>query len=183
MVSFHNELEMARKIILENYNPKWVTEYICEAKLIEKAIGDLFVSIHHIGSTSIPDICAKPIIDILVEVTDIGKVDERNSIMVELGYEPRGELGISGRRYFSKGENENRSHHIHIFQKGSPHITRHLNFRDYLRCNTKLAKEYCRIKRDLAKQYPEDIESYTEGKSEFIQDIEKRALEWRCSIS
>ena len=169
---------MARKISLVEYNPMWVDMYEEEAEFVKSALGHLVVGIHHIGSTAIPGICAKPIIDILVEASDIEGIESRNEAMIELGYEPRGEFGIPGRRYFSKGSDEIRTHHVHIFQVGDPQIKRHLNFRDYLIAYPDKAREYCELKKQLASQFREDIENYTEGKSEFIEDIDRRALDW-----
>ena len=152
--------------------------YDKEAESVKSALGNLAVRIHHIGSTAIPSTCAKPIIDILVEAAEIESIDSRNDAMIELGYEPRGEFGIPGRRYFSKGTDEKRTHHVHIFQVGGPQVDRHLNFRDYLIAHPDMAREYCRIKKQLAVQYPNDIGNYSDGKSEFINDIDQRALKW-----
>jgi GrpB-like predicted nucleotidyltransferase (UPF0157 family) len=99
--------------------------------------------------------------------------------MIELGYRPRGELGISGRRYFSKDTDETRTHHVHIFQVGDPQVRRHLNFRDYLIAHPDKAKEYCQLKKQLATKFREDIENYSEGKTEFIQEIDKQAIDWK----
>ena len=159
----------------------WVKMYEKEAESVKSALGNLAVRIHHIGSTAIPSICAKPIIDILVEASDIESIESRNEAMIELGYEPRGEFGIPGRRYFSKGSGEIRTHHVHTFQVRDPQIKRHLNFRDYLIAHPDKAKEYCELKKQLAAQFREDIENYTEGKSEFIEDIDKQALVWSTS--
>ena len=169
---------MVRKPILEAYDPDWPGLFEKEAKQLSKAFGEILVNIHHIGSTSIPKTCAKPVIDILVEVTNIESVDSRNPMLIELGYEPRGEAGIEGRRYFRKG-GDDRTHHIHAHEVGSPHIERHLNFRDYLLACPELAREYCQLKKRLAKMYPDDMVSYTDGKTEFITEIEDRARRWK----
>ena len=139
---------MVRKLVLEAYNPDWPHLFEKEAKQLSEVFGEILVNIHHIGSTSIPMTCAKPVIDILVEVTNIESVDSRNPMLIELGYVPRGEAGIEGRRYFRKGGDE-RTHHIHAHEVGSPHIERHLNFRDYLRAHPEIAKEYCQLKKRL----------------------------------
>lgn len=110
-------------------------------------------------------------------VIDIERVDRFNTEMISLGYEPRGESGLPGRRYFQKGENL-RTHHVHIYEKGSPEITRHLAFRDYLRANGEDAKQYGTLKLELAEQYPFDIDSYIKGKEALVQEIEKKAMEW-----
>jgi GrpB-like predicted nucleotidyltransferase (UPF0157 family) len=137
------------------------------------------ISTHHIGSTSIPGMWAKPIIDILFEVREISKIDKYNEAMIDLGYEPRGELGIPGRRYFSREEPvEVRTHHIHVFQSGNIGIERHLAFRNYMIAHQDDAQRYIDLKKGLARRYPTDIDSYVAGKEAFVDEIEVRAISW-----
>jgi len=86
-----------------------------------------------------------------------------------------GEFGIPRRRFFIKGSDYNRTHHIHIFQTGDTHIKRHLNFRNYLVAHHEEAKAYSHLKEELARQFTEDIEGYMEGKSSFIEEIDRKA--------
>lgn len=151
--------------------------YTEEAKKLNLIFKNEIVDIYHIGSTSVAGLKAKPIIDIMPVVKDINIVDKFNADMKEIGYEPKGENGISGRRYFQKG-GDNRSHHIHIFQVGSYEIKRHLAFRDYLRINPEVRKSYGELKEQLAQQFPYDIESYIKGKDRLVKEIELQALEW-----
>jgi GrpB-like predicted nucleotidyltransferase (UPF0157 family) len=138
------------------------------------------VSIHHIGSTAIPHIYAKPIIDLLVEVKDILIVDQHNSAMEKLGYIVMGEFGITDRRFFLRDNSDGiRTHHVHIFGINSPQIQRHLNFRDYLIAHPRIAQKYSDLKRDLARKYPQDINGYMDGKDGFIKEIDKKAVQWR----
>ncbi len=174
---------MARKIEVVPYNPDWPRLYSAEAERIAAALGGEMTAIHHIGSTAIPGIKAKPVLDFLVAVPRIERVDELNDSMVVLGYEPRGEYGIPGRRFFIKHTAGMRTHHVHIFQNGNPEITRHLNFRDYLRAHPDEAQAYSRLKEELARQYPEDSHGYTEGKNEFVQEIDQRAKVWKNTQS
>ena len=116
---------------------------------------------------------AKPIIDILISVTNIDRVDEFNPIMIKHGYTPKGEYGMDGRRYFYKGDTDEHTHHIHIFEEGHPDIVRHLNFRDYMIQNPDKAKAYCDLKTSLAQKYPNDIEQYCWGKNDFISQIDQ----------
>lgn len=109
-----------------------------------------------------PGLEAKPIIDIMPVVRDIILVSEYNHAMQNIGYEPKGENGTKGRRFFQKG-GVNRTHDLHIFQVGSPEIKRHLVFRDYLKAHSEAVNEYGKLKRKLAQQYPYDIESYIRG--------------------
>lgn len=103
-----------RKVEVVSYNPNWKKMYKEESEKIKNILNDIIIDIHHIGSTSIPGIKAKPVIDILVEVKNIEVVDRYNNKMKELGYEAMGEHGIPKRRFFRKRENK-RTHHIHIF--------------------------------------------------------------------
>lgn len=164
------------KVEVVPHNSQWKKAFEIESKQIATAIGKNIVAIHHIGSTAIPTIYAKPIIDFLVEVRDLTLVDKRNAAMETLEYEAMGEFGIKNRRYFRK----DRTHHVHIFEVNSPEITRHLAFRDYLIAHPKIALEYSDLKRKLAQQYPEDIEGYMDGKDGFIKATEKKAVEWYC---
>jgi GrpB-like predicted nucleotidyltransferase (UPF0157 family) len=161
-------------------NPQWVKDFEVEAAQIALALGSNVVHIHHIGSTSIPNIYAKPVIDLLVEVNDIGQVDTCNSAMAALGYTAMGEYGIPKRRYFRKDSTEGvRTHHVHVFGVGSPDVAQHLAFRDFLIAHPDCAQQYSELKRTLAAQYPHDIEEYMDGKDEFIKTMEHRALQWR----
>jgi len=166
------------RIVVVEYDPSWIENFNKEAALIRQVFGDILVDIHHIGSTSVPGLKAKPVIDMLPVVTDLAKVDQLNDRMIEYGYEPMGELGISGRRYFRKG-GYNRTHNIHVFQADNyREILRHLAFRDYLRAHPEDAIAYGELKARLAALYPSDIESYMDGKDTFIKETEKKALEW-----
>ena len=95
-----------RKIVVVDYHPEWAEAFQREAARIAEVLGENMVAIHHIGSTSVPGLCAKPIIDIMPVVRDIGAVDGCNAGFVALGYTPMGEFGIPGRRYFHKGGDE-----------------------------------------------------------------------------
>ena len=172
-----------RKVEVVPHNPEWHNLFKTEAKAIALALNAIaqtnesnVIDIHHIGSTAIPHIYAKPIIDLLVEVKDINEVDRQNHLMENLGYQAMGEYGISGRRYFRKDNSlGTRTHHVHIFETNSPEIKRHLAFRDYMTAHPSEAQQYSNLKRKLAHQYPHDIESYMDGKHDFIQNIDRKA--------
>ncbi|RBP96630.1 GrpB-like predicted nucleotidyltransferase (UPF0157 family) [Cytobacillus firmus] len=172
---------MTRKVAVTLYNPDWPSLFKSEAALLKKIFKREILDIHHIGSTSIPGLAAKPVIDIMPIVSDIEMVDRFNEQMISLGYEPRGENGLPGRRYFQKGGNQ-RTHHVHIYGKGSPDITRYLAFRDYLRLNVNEAKQYGALKMELAKQYPLDIEAYIKGKEALVRKMEMKAIKWYESL-
>ncbi|MFJ5763163.1 GrpB family protein [Neobacillus sp. NPDC093182] len=156
----------------------WEKSYRKEEEILKEVFKDELINIFHIGSTSIPTIgYAKPIIDILIVVKNIQKVDLFNDEMRALGYEPRGENGISGRRYFTKGK-DNRTHHLHIFKVGSEKIKTHLDFKEYLIKNPSEAKKYGELKINLAKQFPYDHHKYQDGKQQFVNEIADKAKEW-----
>jgi len=168
-----------RAIEVVPYDPNWATQFRREAAHIFAVLGPEVIAIHHIGSTAIPTIKAKPIIDILVEVRYIELIDAFNQKMRELGYQPKGEFGIPGRRFFLKHDEITRTHHVHVFQVGAPEVQQHLNFRDYLIVHPEVARAYSRLKEQLVQLFPEDIERYMDGKDEFIKGILHRAKVWR----
>ncbi len=169
------------KVEVVPHDPTWRSKFADESKLITPALGENLVRIHHIGSTSIPGIYAKPIIDILVEAKDITQVDEQNAAMTALNYEAMGEFGIPGRRFFRKDTESSRTHHVHIFAAGSSEVERHLAFRDYMIAHAEAAQKYSDLKRELAKLYPEDIYGYMDGKDSFIKEMERQALAWKAA--
>jgi GrpB-like predicted nucleotidyltransferase (UPF0157 family) len=173
---------MIRKVEVAPYDPNWAHAFQAEADEIRRILGQEVMAVHHIGSTSIPNLSAKPIIDLLVEVRDIEKIDASNDVMSQLGYLPKGENGIPGRRYFIKGDEIHRTHHLHIFQTRHPDIERHLNFRDYLIAHPEDAQVYGRLKQELARRFPADIDSYVAGKDEFIKEIDRKAQAWRGAL-
>jgi len=166
---------MVRRIEVVPYDPDWPNLFRVEADRIVAVLGHEVVAIHHIGSTAIPGISAKPIIDMLVEVQDIKKIDDFNEEMIKRGYRPQGEFGIPGRRFFIKGGDATRTHHIHTFQTGHPGIEQHLNFRDYMIAHPEEAQAYSRLKEELARRFPHDIEGYMAGKDGFIKEMDKKA--------
>ncbi len=162
---------------MRSYNEKWPLLFVEEREKLKLLFGNEIIDIHHIGSTSVPGLKAKPIIDMMPVVKDIDLVDQYNQEMQAIGYEPQGENGIPGRRYFQKG-GDNRSHHVHIYQVGSYDIERHLAFRDYLHRHPDVKKSYGDLKERLAQQFPYDIASYINGKERLVQEIEEKALDW-----
>jgi GrpB-like predicted nucleotidyltransferase (UPF0157 family) len=152
------------KVEVVQYNPQWKEKFSLESIKLEKDFKDNFVSIHHIGSTAIEGLSAKPIIDIIVVVKNIFKV---NNQMID-GYESRGELGIPFRRYFSSGD-----FHLHVFEEHNPEIEQHILFRNYLRNNFEVKKDYERVKLELAQKHPAERMQYCLGKNSLINKIIK----------
>ena len=171
------------KVRVVPYNPVWKLEFEREADSIAGVLGDLLVSMHHIGSTAVEGLCAKPIIDIMPVVTEVEKVDDFDESFRKLGYECMGEFGIPGRRYYRKG-GDDRTHQIHIFgMADKENIERHLAVRDYLRKHVEVAERYGALKKRLAQKFPLDIEGYCEGKDAFVKAMEVDALRWKVLIS
>ena len=102
--------------------------------------------------------------------------------MIAIGYEPKGENGLPGRRYFQKG-GDNRTHHVHMYELGNLEIERHLAFRDFLRVHSIIARKYGDLKEALAEQFPYDIDAYINGKDKLAKEIEQQAVYWCKSIS
>lgn len=170
---------MPQHVIVVPYSREWKAMYEKEAEMIAEILGDNCTAVYHIGSTSVPGLAAKPIIDIMPVVKDICKVDECEPAFEKIGYEYLGEFGIPGRRYLRKGGDE-RTHQIHIFEKSNDKdIDRHLAVRDYLRTHEEAAREYGELKKALAEKFPYDIESYCDGKDRFVKELERKALEWK----
>lgn len=167
-----------RKVEIHPYDESWIRAYSKEAEFIREIFGGDLLNIYHIGSTSIPGMAAKPIIDMLVEVQEISRVDSFNSEMKKLGYIPRGENGISNRKYFVKEEDGERTHHVHIYQTGAEQILRHLAFRDYMIENQFDAEKYKDRKIELSYKYPGNTKLYQQAKSSLIFDLTEKALVW-----
>ncbi|HHE38640.1 MAG TPA: GrpB family protein [Candidatus Cloacimonetes bacterium] len=165
-----------RKIVkLSKFCPEWITLYRNEEKILEKAIGSLVIDIQHIGSTSIPWLCAKPIIDILIGVDSMKTADKTIKIMEKIGYQFKGEAGIPGRYFFVKGKEDKRTHHLHMIVYNTERWKNYLLFRERLHRSKAVREEYCKLKIKSAEKYQYNREAYTESKSEFIQKTLKDA--------
>jgi len=168
---------MKVKVEVVDSNPNWINEFNTEKICLYELLGNLVQDIHHIGSTSIPGLAAKPIIDIILEVSNLDGLDKLSSKMNLLGYEAKGEFGIVGRRYFVKGSFD-RSHQIHAFQVGDENIKRHIAFRDYIKSHPDVKREYAVLKKKLAIECNNNIDQYCDGKDKFVKFYELKALEW-----
>jgi GrpB-like predicted nucleotidyltransferase (UPF0157 family) len=137
------------------------------------------VEVHHIGSTSVPGLAAKPVIDLMAIVDDVTEIDRYRPMWENLNYEAWGELGIARRRYFTRNdEGGKRIAQLHCFGRGSSHVERHLAFRDYLRSHPEVARAYESEKRRCASLYPDDSHRYSDCKADWIVETESKALAW-----
>lgn len=164
-------------VTVVKHDPDWPHKFEMEAKAIQHQIGSVINDIHHIGSTSVPGLMAKPVIDMLLDVSGLADLDNQSYKLEGLGYEAMGECGIAGRRYFRKG-GDNRTHHVHAFKTGDANLIRHIAFRDYLIAHKEVAAAYGALKSDIAKRCNNDIEQYWKQKDGFIKYHEVIALEW-----
>lgn len=164
---------MRRIIEVVPYRKEWPSMFELEAKRIKQALGNNCLIVHHIGSTAVPGLASKPIIDMLPVVKNLLEVDQANHAMQQLGYEAKGEFGIPFRRYFQKG-GDTRTHHMHIFEEGNPEIERHIKFRDWMIAHHDDREAYGKLKKQLALKFPNDIMSYCMGKDNFVASIDAK---------
>lgn len=160
------------------YNPAWPQDYTNAARQLKKILKDILIEIHHVGSTAVPNLSAKDLIDILIVVKDIHTVDGYNEALYTLGYDSRGEREIVGRRYFVKKRRGLHTHHLHIYQADHPEVKNLILFRDFLIAHPEKAKAYESLKLALSKKYVNDGDAYRAGKDQFIKDLLVEAKQW-----
>jgi GrpB-like predicted nucleotidyltransferase (UPF0157 family) len=157
---------------LESYSPQWPKLYAREDKLLRRKLRPLFEDVQHIGSTAIPGLPAKPIIDIAIRVPHLAKLGQIIRALAELDYDYLGEYGLPGRHFFTKGSPV--THHAHVVAHHSLHWSRWLAFRDHLRENAADRDAYKKFKEQLAKKYARNRDAYTAGKDPFIERMHRR---------
>ena len=173
---------LARRVEIAEYDPKWVMLYRNEKGKIQAAIGHVAGAVEHIGSTAVPGLGAKPIIDIMVAIRLLSEADKCLEPLRSIGYEyqPQHEVSMPERRFFSKGEPPIEQHyHLHMVEKRSEFWKQHLAFRDYLRTHPEKARQYYELKKKLASAYGSDREGYTEAKTQFIESVVNEAMRRR----
>ncbi len=160
-----------------DYDPRWPRIYEAERARILEAIGPWVAGIDHVGSTAVPNLAAKPIIDILVGLRTLADAVHCIPRLQAIGYEyvPEYEDELPDRRYFRKGPAANRTHHLHMVERDSDFWAKHLLFRDYLRDHPDEARRYEALKRELAVRFTDDRDAYTESKTEFVESVVRRA--------
>lgn len=158
------------------YDPEWGAFFNKEKNKIRKTVGQFTLAIEHIGSTSIKDMCAKPIIDIAIGLEKYDDGFKCVEGLSKIGYLYLGEHGVPG-RHFLRTDSDVVKCHIHMYEITSAEWENHILFRDYLSNHEKEAKEYASLKNDLVKQFGNNREKYTETKAEFINNILKKAKE------
>jgi GrpB-like predicted nucleotidyltransferase (UPF0157 family) len=165
---------MQRTIIVTEYDPGWPAAFEALRARAAGVLGELAVAIEHVGSTSVPGLAAKPIIDIDVVVRSPDEIPAAIEALATIGYSHLGDLGIAGREAFRQppGPPE---HHLYVCPLGGRELPRHLAFRDYLRAHPEAADVYAALKRAAALRFSNDIDGYVAAKTEFIEGILSRA--------
>ena len=163
---------VTKQVVVLPYDGRWARDFTEIAGEIRAALGELAVDIQHVGSTSVPGLSAKPIVDIDVVIRDDSVFDAVALELNKIGYHHEGNLGIPGREAFGyEGKDHLRKHHLYVCPQDSPELKRHMAFRDYLRAHPDAAREYGRVKEEGASLHPHDIEGYIGHKSAFIERI------------
>lgn len=163
-----------KKVIVEKYDTRWTGAFEAIKDELRAALGELAISVEHVGSTSVPGLSAKPVIDIDVVISDRSALEAVISALAKIGYRHEGDLGIPGREAFKyDGKEHLMKHHLYVCAQDSAELKRHISFRDHLRSHPEAVAEYSRVKEEGAALYPEDIDRYIEHKSPFIERIYK----------
>lgn len=160
-------------IVLARHDPRWLTDAAEESRRIALACGLALLRVEHIGSTSVPGLDAKPVLDLMPLLRSVDDGFACVAPMRSLGYWYAGDFGIPGRHLFIKGSP--RTHHAHMLVESSIEARRHLAVRDVLRSQPEYAARYSALKRDLAEQFGDDRESYAEAKAAFMRELFRAA--------
>jgi len=160
----------ADPVAICDYNPAWANQFADLSARIVASLQSIVLRIEHVGSTAVPGLAAKPIVDMDVVLPSSVDLPRAIRLLADLGYVHEGDLGVSGREAFRCPSGEAR-HHLYVLIEGAAELRRHIAFRDALRADAVLRDEYAQLRRLLAAQYPGDREAYTQGKSTFIESV------------
>jgi GrpB-like predicted nucleotidyltransferase (UPF0157 family) len=171
-------MKTAIAVNLEGYNPDWPDMAAGHAADLQ-ILGATLLTVHHIGSTAIPNMAAKPVIDLMPIVSSLTALDLKRNLIESIGYSWHGEFGIEGRRFCALSDSQGqRIAQLHFYNAGSPHARRQLAFRDYLRAFPDCAAEYEAEKRRARELHPDDSHAYSAEKGTWIRATESKALAW-----
>lgn len=162
-------------VALHKHNKLWKELFKEEKDLLLETFPGKILEVSHGGSTAVPGIPAKPIIDMFAVVDDLLKTNDLRKKLEELGYNYRGEEGAPGRILYAKGPEELRTHHLNLVEKGNVQWNNHLLIREYYLAHPEIAADYANLKTKLAKQFPDDRKAYGAGKNDFILDVIAKA--------
>ncbi len=160
------------------HDPGWAPGARREIRRIGLALGPLAIAVEHVGSTAVPGVAAKAIIDLQLSVAEVGRRRDYLAPLKELGYLFIGDPASPDFHFFARPAARPRSHHLHVCQAGSAHELRHLAVRDFLRAHPQEAYSYEQLKRRLAAEQPQDRLAYIAGKGDYVDRLESRALAW-----
>ncbi|HVF09365.1 MAG TPA: GrpB family protein [Abditibacteriaceae bacterium] len=162
---------------LRPYDPRWPSLFMAERDRLMSLLPESFIAIQHFGSTAVPGLAAKPIIDILAGVASMPAADSLIEPLCRAHYTTSADFnaGLADRRWLMRWANGHRTHHLHLVVYGGNEWQRRLAFRDALRSDPEIARRYELLKIELAARFADDREAYTEAKAEFVQStIERR---------
>ena len=166
---------MDKPVVIEEYTPNWALQFTEEQKIIKNIIGDTAIAIEHIGSTSVAGLSAKPILDMMVGVHNLNDIDTFIEPLKIIGYEHVFHQEFPNRRFFRKGLWRAGTHHLHIYRYGSEEWEDNLSFRNYLRNDPNIRRQYEQLKKKLANKHRFDRVAYTNAKAPFIIEVIKKA--------
>lgn len=178
--NFRDDIMTSKEVIVVPYSNNWASVFQELSTIFNKYLKDYIIGIEHVGSTSVPGLAAKPIIDLDLVIKDKSNFKEIIRVLKELGYNYLGEMGIVGRDAFERMSDLSPAdgsgkqwlrHHLYVCTQDSMGLKNHIRFRDYLRSHPEIVIEYGTLKTELAKKYPFDIDSYIDGKTDFIISI------------
>jgi GrpB-like predicted nucleotidyltransferase (UPF0157 family) len=172
--SLDDRFDPAIRIV--DHDPEWPARAEDEMRRIVDALGPVVARIEHVGSTAVPGLAAKPIIDLQLSVAQIDPVEPYGDPLQRLGYLFVPDPESPGFHLFAKPAERPRTHHLHVCESESEHERRHLAVRDFLRSHPDAAAEYEALKRRVAAEHPEDRLAYIEAKAPFMAALEARAL-------
>ena len=164
---------------IESYDPQWVSKFNDIKKVVAKIFGKNAIAIEHVGSTSIPGMKAKPIIDVLIIVEKMQPFQKERDEMAALGYENGDDYIAPDTIIFFKTDGDRKTENIHVCVKDSPKAIQFLNTRDYVRTHPERAKAYSELKEKLKQSFPDDYPAYRSGKQAFIDETERLTIEWK----
>jgi GrpB-like predicted nucleotidyltransferase (UPF0157 family) len=166
---------MKNPVIVVDYDPNWPGTFQALRTRVANVLGSIAAQIEHMGSTAVPGLAAKPVIDIDVLLAPEAELAAAIDRLATIGYGYQGDLGIPGREAFRAADG-NPPHNLYVCLPDSREFQRHLIFRDYLRRHPQDAKVYGDLKKSLASRYRNDISAYVSGKSEFVTEVIGKAM-------
>ena len=158
------------KVIVVDCDPSWPADFERLRAAIWPCVADVATAIEHVGSTAVPGLPAKPVIDMTIIVPTAAAMRGAIDQLATIGYRHRGDLGVPGREAFD-GPRGTPAHHLYACVAGNDGLRNHLAVRDHLRANPAAARAYGALKKELAQRFPDDIDGYVAGKTEFIVAI------------